>query len=277
MKKIIFIASILMFSVNISVSAQENDTNIANDINNIAQSGQQLNKGLQEFGEKLGEAIETGTKAFGAALGEMIDSFTAIMTRAKICNEADKKEPITLTQAEEIVGAIIPASSQKFKIDTTQDPQMEFAVAEIESNNVTINVEVSKSYCLLMLDEMTSTFKDMPNKMKQAVDKEIDTDNITPNSDKESTTDNNSQGAYTIAGDEVAIEKFTDNDIKGYNLKLAVDEEKQNSYAFIIINTLGIKAKAHGENAQKEILQFFTNIDIDKIKQVLGEKSVAEI
>lgn len=278
MKKIIFITAAAMLIGGISSRAQETDNNITDDdnIKNLAQASQQINEGLQEIGTQMSTAIETTTKALGAALGEMMDGFAQMMTRAKICGEEDKKDPITLAQAEEIINAVIPMNSQNFKIDTTSDPQLGFASAEFQSNDSTLNVELSKSYCMLWLDEMTSSIKNMPDKIKQAVDKEVATNDASSNDD-ENIADETSESSYIIAGDSIAIEKFANQNINGQDIKLAVDEKKQNAYAFTIIGTLAIKARAHGDDAKDDLLEFFDKIDISKIKHILGDKSTEDI
>ncbi len=268
-KTIVFAVAALLASFS-NLSAQET--------NNAALSGEQINAQFNELGEKIGETIETGVKAFGAALGTMVDGFTKMFTMAKVCSEEDKNaNNITLPLAEEIIKTIAPQHITSFKIDTMQKTQPDFAIGEFSEENVDFKVELSKSYCLVWLEEMASPMSEMPDKMQKAVKNVIPE----PTGEQKSATADNSTdktgGSYIIAGDDVDMNKFTKITLNGWEIQTAYDEENQNAYAFGIISTLGIRVKVHGNNAQEILRQFCKKIDAAKLLQIMGGQSVEEI
>lgn len=276
MKKIIIGSLAALLASGASLKAQETEnTNVEAVEAEPTFAEGQIAEQFNEVAQKLGSTVETGVKAFGAALGTMVDSLTKTMTMAKVCSDEDQKAPmLTLTQVEEIIKAIAPDQIQNFKVNTMQKSPIDFAKAEFSKDNTDFVVEIAKSYCLTWMDEMTAPMEEMPDKMQAAVA------NIVPEQANETNANSakeTSKGSYNICGDSIDIDKFNKLALDNWEVKVAFDEENKSAYAFGIINTLGIKTKTHGDNAQEAIKQFYQAIDVAGLQQVLGGQNTDEI
>lgn len=237
-----------------------------------------ISEEFAKVGAQLGDVVETTFGAFGSILETVTDEMTKVLTMAKVCNDEDKKNSaLTLAQINNIAQAIMPKNSGSIKINTMGNAQEKFLTNSFNQDGVDFDVELTKSYCLVWLDEMMMPLQNMPEKINNTVEENMKINGFAKQQDLSDEDITQESQSYTIVGDNIEMDKFNKITINNAEIKIAWDEAKQNAYAFSIIGMLAIKVKAHGENAQTALKQFFEEIDTDLLKQTLGNQTNEEI
>ena len=262
MKKIVIIVLACILGVNVT-QAQEFD-NI--DTNDVVDTGAQIS-------EHLTEAMKPAVDAFGAAVASMADSFAQMASLIEVCRQEDKKSPITDQMANDIITVIAPDHVKDFNIDLEGCQQsMNFAKGNFNIDKTNVNIELAKTHCLYIADNIADIFDEIPAKTSEAIAEVVPQANIENNIPESS-----NKMSYIVADDEISADKFSKSKIKDMNVLKFVDNEKQSAYAMMFLGTLGIKIKTQNGNYQEIMERFLQYIDVEKLQQIVGKESPQDI
>lgn len=226
----------------------------------------------EKISDTVDKVVEPTINAFGAALGTFVDSFTRMSAMAEACQEEDKKSPLTQKDAEAIVAVISPDHIKDFNINIDNGNAFDFATGNFNIDNTTINIELTKTHCLYITDELYNEVNDIPQRTQEAVSQAL------PDlEESQNLPQAPSQKSYIIAGDEVSNDKFTSTMLNNMKVLKAEDDEKQSAYALAFIGTLGVRIKTHDGNYNQVMEQFLQYIDVAKLQQIIGQESADEI
>lgn len=242
----------------------------------------QINEVIGQVNEVMTEAVQVTTNAFSAALGPFVEGFMRVQAMSEACSDEDKKNaPMTKERAEEIIKIVSPDHVGDFTVNVAAEHMNSFAVGDFNIGNTKMHLELVKSYCLYIMDDMVNTFNEIPYKAAKAVSNavpEIEQDDEQEDNQPENEkNDEGSSQSYTFGNDEVNINKFIRSSYKGTDVLKAFDENKQSAYAIIFIGTLGIKASIQGKEYKNVMEQFLSYIDTQKLQQLVGDESPDEI
>ena len=261
MKKLFFLITFYSFIHSLAAFAQEADE---------FPSTATLEKSKEQIAQQLENTLEPVIENIGSVLNSFLDTFSSIQVMGEVCHEEDAKSPhLTTNQAEEIVRAIIPDNWEAFSI-SLQDAQIEnFANGKFSIDNTSVEIEMAKSYCLSIIDDMIEIFKQMPLSATNELNKTLSTQNTSE--------EDNQKQSYNVCGDDIKTSKFNQTNINNMKILRANISEEQKAYAIIYFGTLGIRIKAQGGDYEKTIENIIQKIDTAQLQKIIGQETTAEI
>ena len=271
MKKIVVLASVILFSTNLAKAQEENQ----NQFENSSSFEEQL---LNKEDNNIDSKIATENFAtVGEAIAVFLEEFAKIAAMGKVCMEEDKKmAPMTQQDAENIVKLIAPNNINDFTINLEAKNLENFAKGNFILNQSQITMQLAKSYCLLMSKEMTNSLVGTMNKLGDKISQKMSND-AEMISQNQSIDNIKNSSKITIIDDEINISKFTPLNVNNFEGMKAIDKEKTSAYAFVSVGQLGMHIKAFGGNYDDTIEQLLQTVDVQHLLQMLGGESSAEI
>lgn len=281
MKKII-LSVVIALLATMQVNAQENfkqteTETMQNTTNNAA----------SEIADKMGEAMAAATDVISSGMGEFITSFTKTMMKMsafiEVCKDEDKNSaPMTQELAKNIIQAASPNNTDDFVIEI-DDQTGEFAKATYQLGESQISIQLAKSYCLAIAEDMTKemerSMNDAATNTKEVMEKAVEESSLNKGLSDEKNYPNIEKNKPTIiiADENIDMDKFQPFAINGFDGSKAIDNEKQSAYIFGFIGSLGIRAKAQGGNYNQAVEQVIRQINIQELQQIIGSETVSEI